>query len=53
MLYRNSNDKYEKHPYVLQFIYIAYVSLMIVVVRLEMISQLFKDPLKSRVFKTP
>ena len=25
VLYKNSNDKYEKHPYVMQFIYIAYV----------------------------
>ena len=28
VLYKNSNDKYKKHHYVMQFIYIACVSLM-------------------------
>ena len=28
MLYKNSDAKYEKHSYVMQFIYIAYVSVI-------------------------
>ena len=28
VLYKNSKDKYEKHPYVMRFIYIAYASVM-------------------------
>ena len=28
VLYKNSKDKYKKHPYVMRFIYIAYASVM-------------------------
>ena len=51
VLYQNSNDKYEKHPYVMRLIYTVFVSLMTAACKTYNynLSQLFKDPLKGRV----